>query len=252
MPEDTSTVVWVHGIGPAPAGYSAPWSAAYAPALPGAAFREVLWGNAYAGPPPTTPLAAADEAIEDLLRQHLGALLSARAVTNLAGPFAADLSPDVLGDQYLPEAATYLAHPAVRAAVRARVAAALGPAPLVVAAHSWGTVVAYEALCDLAARGIDLGGIALVTMGSPLWAVRPFLDYKVGTKPAGLIVWLNVVATGDLGGAPLGPGYQVDRDVAIPSIGPDPHGTYFQPGNGAIPVVAEALAASARAAQAVG
>jgi hypothetical protein len=97
--------------------------------------------------------------------------------------------------------------------------------------HSWGTVVAYDALTDLATETPTFQLGQLVTLGSPLWLVRPFLQDRSGGKPAQTTLWLNIHAEGDPIGSYLRPAFAVDRDYLVPTAGPDPHGSYFFPGN---------------------
>jgi len=102
-------------------------------------------------------------------------------------------------------------------------------------AHSWGTVVAYETLLDLEAELPSLQSTNLVTLGSPLWLVRHFLDERSGRKPGNVANWVSIHARGDVIGSWLSPGFQVDKEFEVPSFGGgDAHGSYFAPGNEAV------------------
>ena len=56
-------------------------------------------------------------------------------------------------------------------------------AEISVISHSWGTVVAHDALVDLGSEAPSLKVANLFTLGSPLWVVRHFLDEKGGKRP---------------------------------------------------------------------
>jgi hypothetical protein len=103
-----------------------------------------------------------------------------------------------------------------------------------VIAHSWGTVVAYDSLIDLATELPSLRVANLFTLGSPLWLVRWLLDESSGRKPEQLGFWMNVHARGDLVGSWLKPAYDLDRDFEVPSVGRDAHGSYFVKDNPAV------------------
>ncbi|MGW2213504.1 hypothetical protein ACWCSD_00825 [Nonomuraea sp. NPDC001684] len=111
----------------------------------------------------------------------------------------------------------YLTDPRLRQAARDRVAALIGPDTRVVVAHSLGSVIAYEALCALAAgqdehagghegghKGGGHGVRALVTLGSPLGMRMIFDRLQPGPDPVGCwpggdgLVWTNVVDHGDV------------------------------------------------------
>ncbi|MER5971186.1 antibiotic ABC transporter ATP-binding protein [Streptomyces sp. NPDC002055] len=95
----------------------------------------------------------------------------------------------------------YLTDGDLRAAVRARTDALIGPDTRVVVGHSLGSVVAYETLC---AR--RTGQVAsLVTLGSPLGIrnltfdrLQPPPREGTGVWPPGLRHWHNVADAGDI------------------------------------------------------
>jgi len=125
------------------------------------------------------------------------------------------------------EVTRYLAGPqaAAREAVRARVAAQLRAAepPLIVIAHSLGSVVAYETLW--ANQDIDVQ--LLVTLGSPLAMphvvfpkLQPAAQQDRGLRPPGVREWVNYADVGDLVAIPpkgVGSSFDGvdDRETAI-------------------------------------
>jgi hypothetical protein len=161
--------------------------------------------------------------------------------------------PDWLAhpDAYLGDFAKYLVSRRLRGAVKEKVKERLRPLVgggyrIAIIAHSWGTVVAYDSLLDLAAEVPDLRIAHLITLGSPLWLVRRLLEERSGRKPEEVANWINIHARGDLVGSWLQPGFAVDRDFEVPSVGDgDAHGSYFAPGNSAVQhdIIAAALLA---------
>ncbi|MFF9843905.1 antibiotic ABC transporter ATP-binding protein [Streptomyces sp. NPDC013740] len=95
----------------------------------------------------------------------------------------------------------YLTEPELRAAARARVAAAIGPDTRVLVAHSLGSVVAYETLC----AHPELPVTDLVTLGSPLGLrgivfdrLAPAPVNGAGAWPGGTRRWTNIADRGDI------------------------------------------------------
>jgi hypothetical protein len=96
------------------------------------------------------------------------------------------------------QAGRFLAAGDIRAGIRARMDAEVGPDTELVIAHSLGTIVSYQVLA-----GRPELSPALITMGSPL--ATPFvfgqLDPKpvdgVGQWPGGVRSWTNIAAVGD-------------------------------------------------------
>jgi hypothetical protein len=260
-------IVWVHGIGPYGPGYSLDWTNVFNSYLhlSAASFVEVLWDTALVQPTPSSggllpespwfPLNALEQVAAAAIKDNLNVLLAARAAA-LAhlpppGPIGqipaffttplAELPPGFFGDQYVGEFTKYLASRGVRSAVKAKFKQQVQPlaatgAQISVIAHSWGTVVAYESLLDLQVEQPSLKVANLITLGSPLWLVRPLLDYHSGEKPADGARWLNIFAEGDVVGAYLHPSFQVDDDEEAPNFGGtgDPHDSYFLAGNAAV------------------
>jgi hypothetical protein len=141
-------------------------------------------------------------------------------------------------DEYIGDFTSYLVSPRIRAAVQEEAKKILRPLvndKVSIVAHSWGTVVAYDALLDLELEAPDLRVASLFTLGSPLWAVRFLLEDSSGRKPGGLGFWMNITASGDLIGSWLAPAFQVDSDNLVPWFGQgDAHGSYFVAGNDAV------------------
>ncbi|MGW9206336.1 antibiotic ABC transporter ATP-binding protein [Embleya sp. NPDC055664] len=125
------------------------------------------------------------------VRAALDALTGARFLTGV-------LDRALIGD--LKQMVRYLTDEDIRAPARARVAARITPKTRVVVAHSLGSVVAYETLCNTSHR-VD----TLVTLGSPLGMralvharLRPAPIEGMGWWPQGLRAWTNVADSGDV------------------------------------------------------
>lgn len=100
----------------------------------------------------------------------------------------------------------YLAEPGTRAAARERVAAQVTDATEVLVAHSLGSVVAYEALCEHPEWGVR----ALVTLGSPLGIANLIFERLQpepqpkgtgdprGSWPGSIADWTNIADRGDV------------------------------------------------------
>jgi hypothetical protein len=250
-------VLWVHGISPYDAGYSIPWEAVFNSYLnfPNSDYLEVLWSTVFKGEN-TIPLTPQEQLAANELRNVLATPLLARATAQLPGSsillrewpslkgvnvLPQDAVPDwVLNpDAYIGEFTEYLASRRIRNAVKEKMKEKLRPLAgrgnnISIIAHSWGTVVAYESLIDLEAELPTFKLRNLFTLGSPLWMVHLLLDDRSGRKPANTSMWVNVHALGDPIGAGLRPGFQVDKDLAVPSFGNDPHESYFVAGNVAV------------------
>ena len=89
----------------------------------------------------------------------------------------------------------YLTDEDLRVAARRKVEEAIGPDTRVVVAHSLGSVVTFEALCERPGHGVR----ALVTLGSPL-GMRMVVDrLRPGPETwPGTASWTNVVDEGDV------------------------------------------------------
>jgi metacaspase-1 len=158
--------------------------------------------------------------------------------------FGVTAAPSFLGlpdwltnpDAYLGDFIKYLVSRRVRNAVKETAKEKLRPLAgngdrCALITHSWGTVVAYDTLLDLASEAPNFDVANLVTLGSPLWLVRRLLQDRSGRKPPQTAHWLNIHAEGDAVGSYLRPAFAVDSDVLVPTFGADPHGSYFIAGN---------------------
>ncbi len=256
-------VVWVHGIGHQPAGYSKAWENAFNTYLqfPQDDYIEVLWsvvfdsfiGNSSLGMNEITiPLTPQEQLAEAEVRKALTTQLLARAVpmqtSGLVGEWSELINEAAANeallpnwvlhpDQYLGEFVKYLVSRPIRNAVKERAKQQLrtlanSAYDCSIIAHSWGSVVAYESLIDLEMELPTFRLANLFTLGSPLWLVQPLLDDRSGRKPRNVGRWVNVHAQGDLIGSWLKPGFQVDQDYAVPNFGGgDAHESYFVVGN---------------------
>jgi len=97
-------------------------------------------------------------------------------------------------DRLLAQAGAYLENEDIRQQARSRLESVIGPDTEVVVAHSLGTVVAYETLCQH--PGWKING--LVTMGSPLGGdliidlLDPAPKHGRGQFPGGTERWVNI------------------------------------------------------------
>lgn len=262
-------IVWVHGIGEHRAGYSSPWRKVFNPflELSDGNYLEVLWEPVLEGRPPGSRaggrgvrLTPEERVEERQIHDQLEARLAQQTVIEGtvqggARSTRVDARPrewsaarrqvprgivDVLLNpgESIGDFARYLASRRIRLAVKECFKLQLRPligkkVTISVISHSWGTVVAHDALVDLASEQPNLRVGHLFTLGSPLWLVRPFLDQR-GGRPANLAHWTNVHAKGDVVGSWLKPAFKVDRDYEVPSVGRDAHGSYFVKGNEAV------------------
>jgi hypothetical protein len=102
-------------------------------------------------------------------------------------------------DRMLTQADGYLTNDDVRHAARARIAAHIDDDTRVVVAHSLGTIVTYETLCERGAAPAT----HLVTLGSPLAgdiifaALDPAATDGVGAWPERVAAWTNVIGNAD-------------------------------------------------------
>lgn len=155
-----------------------------------------------------------------------------QARTATRGAFDFILKPD----EFLGDFAKYLISRRLRTAVKETLKAQLRPLVgqnqrISIVAHSWGTVVAYDALIDLESEQPGLTIANLFTLGSPLWGVRWLLEERSGRKPGNLTTWVNIHAVFDIVGSWLKPGFRVDHDYQVPTMGRTPHGSYFESAN---------------------
>ena len=268
-------IMWIHGIGNHAAGYSASWQAAFNTYLQLAAenYVEVCWDDVFQAARATarggtlesravalTPDEQRDEAavraeLETLLLARASALGDAQARATARGADTAVVewsqvyqAPRARGsfdwlfkpDEYLGDFAKYLVSRNVRNAVKEKAKERLRPLAgsdhrVSIVGHSWGTVVAYDSLLDLEAEVPGLQVANLVTLGSPLWMVRRFLEERSGRKPRQTASWINIHARRDLVGSWLKPGFLVDNEWEVPDFGwAGPHSSYFEANNVAV------------------
>jgi metacaspase-1 len=281
-----SHVVYVHGICAHAPGYSDAWWDALNRHLDGASDRnrhEVLWSRhvtpvravaaetfAAAELPPEEALdAEVPHTEEALLAEHLRDVLIDRAehVQIEAMRETAAHAPDVpLIETAVPAAGLripgvrcvgdfvkYLLQPSIRTKVIHEFDKVVHPLlgsgrDVTVISHSWGTVVAYEAMRRMDSGRSDLpnGGVGVFfTVGSAL-AIRPVKrrllpEARDGLKPRVVETWVNLNARADVVGGPLrGAPFQVDFEyLDLPPTGcplrlPSPqcsHSSYFHPDN---------------------
>ncbi|MEX1254507.1 MAG: hypothetical protein WEE64_09210 [Dehalococcoidia bacterium] len=266
-------VIFVHGVGRQRAGYSNSWRAHLNPYLnlPSVNYIEVLWAPlldqrrqqalaAGAGTRMRKQEAGADALANQIWREVKKNAVRERRPIPQAPPrrraagraradlAAADLTALGVFDmisvirEAINDFSRYFLDKSLRDNVKAVVRDAIltqtQPSDDVsIVSHSWGSVVCYEMLHDLAREQPSRRVHALFTLGSPLWIdlIRGRLNVKSGKKPAGLKLWTNVDARGDFIGGSLDDDYAVDRDYKVPSRkGVDPHGSYFAAGNEAV------------------
>ena len=245
-------LIYVHGICRHVQGFSDAWWTALHPFVPitfGEGAREhtrleVIWSDivhqasvraaAMAAAEGATPAEQSRqqtaEAIKDALRDradqhvlHTVASTDGRA----SGPIAAadlDGLVSIPGLTCIDDFAIYLTDDQVRQQIIDRCIAVVQPAlhaglELDIVAHSWGTVVAYEALRQLADEGLQAPLVRnFFTVGAAL-SIGPVKMQlrganKNGKKPASVRRWVNLNAHGDLiGGALKGRPYDDDIDV---------------------------------------
>ena len=242
-------LVYVHGICQHEAGYSDPWwqalhpfTLAYGPGRLGEQRREVLWsdlvndraleaqlnravdGQAARQAEQQDELKAAIiEALQDRSDQQLIATQAQPGEGDAPRALEERAALRIPGLDCLDDFTVYMLNDSIRAQVIARFTSVVQPllasgAQLDIISHSWGTVVAYEALRELAAQGPTPGRVRnLFTVGSAL-SIGPVkaklrAGNRDGQRPAMVGRWLNLDAHGDLvGGALKGRPYQVDKD----------------------------------------
>jgi metacaspase-1 len=258
--------VWVHGIGHPSPGYSKGWQVAFNEylSLPDTDYIEALWSTAYKAMMelisldiPRTPTHSQERITAVHLRKMLETTLATRRPTQAPAPGKPALrewpeitSPEAISlptwvldpKDYVGEFIDYLVNRSVRNAVKEtlkvqlRLLAGQSGTITAIIAHSWGTVVAYETLIDLEGELPKFKLVNLFTLGSPLWMVHYLLDERSGRKPRNTSKWINIYAQGDVIGAGLKPGFQVDKDFAVSNFNNsnDPHNSYFLPHNTAV------------------
>ena len=264
-------LVNVHGICKHVAGYSDPWWDALHPftnefgsGARGQSRREVLWSdlvNERALQPKAISSEQADlkELIVSTLQDRADRHVLDSGAQSDGGEPSRGLDEtrgliSIPGLNCIDDFLVYMTDDNVRAAILARFTDVVRPllqsgAEIDVVSHSWGTVVAYEGLRELA----DKDGLTsplirnFFTVGAALsispvkFRLRP--ANKDGRRPAMVRRWVNLNANGDPVGGPLkGRPYAVDFDFPnldafgcakiLGFVNPScAHGSYFTSGN---------------------
>lgn len=283
-------LVYVHGIGAHPRGFSDSWWAAMRPFTPslwpgtlGGNRHEAYWSDLVnrvrsleAGMEVTEAETEAQELADELRaviadrieQQKTVAAAAAQATGREEEAARGLLGPDdeaelAIGrglDMFLgiDDFARYLTNPDLREQIIDRFRQTVLPLlqagdTVEIIAHSWGTVVAYEALRRLDREASALAGSIhnFFTVGSalsiPQIKSRLLPEARDGHKPRLVRDWLNLDAQGDpVGGWLRGRPFQDDREFPnLPAVGcgnilwilPNPvcaHSSYFEAGNVAV------------------
>lgn len=265
-------LVCVHGICKHPPGYSDPWWEALRPFTNefGAGTltqtrQEVQWSDlTNERALRATSVTGEQSDLRDEIVASLEDRVDRHAMESGLPPRDDDSGPRALGDtrgfvsipylNCIDDFVTYMTVGRMREAILARFTDVVRPllqrgAELDIISHSWGTVVAYEGLRELAEKdGLTTPHVRnLFSVGAALSisavkrSLRP--SNRDGQRPAMVRRWVNLNAVGDPIGGPLrGRPYAVDFD--FPSLEPfgcsrilrltNPscaHGSYFKTGN---------------------
>jgi hypothetical protein len=267
-------LVYVHGICRHDRGYSDPWWRAMRPHLSShwrtrleANRHEVLWSDLVT--PEGTRFVEArapreeaelterlKEALEDRAEQQAVAAAPQHeaGVAPRAAPLVADRAAlGIPGLNCIDDFAKYLLYDDIRRAVQQRFLDQVEPllrngASVDVISHSWGTVVAFEALRRLDGQHFDGVVHNLFTVGSALSIVpvKNRLRPGDGRRPRHVRRWVNLDARGDIvGGALQGRPFEVDLEYLnlhptdcnafLGLIAPAcAHSSYFREANAAV------------------
>ena len=253
-------LVYVHGICPHKAGYSDPWWNALSPhlqanlrAMLGANRHEVLWSKhvsatdraaRVAKPAEQRELDAMELRLRDVLRDRASQEVATAIRMSNQSPLANDRGVDAVGPvpravfgipglDCVDDFTKYLVFEATRSAVLAEFQNVVRPMlangqKVDVIAHSWGTVVAYEALRQLEDDGLRgrVGNFFTVGAALSISFIADRLRPRDGRKPTLVDRWINLDATGDIvGGSLQAVGMSVDREhLDLTPTGCDPFG----------------------------
>lgn len=270
----TRALVYVHGICKHVAGFSNSWwkalhpyTTAFGAGELGKTRREVVWSDIVEARALAAAAAGGREAEERRrlaaeIRESLQDRIDRQAIAAAPRPAPGE-GPRPLADaralveipwvECVDDFTAYMTNDSIRAAILARFAAVVDPllrdgVEVDLISHSWGTVVAYEGLRELAAGGLVrplLGSFFTVGAALSIGAVKRSLRpaNRDGARPAMVRRWINLEAIGDPVGGPLqGRPYAVDDD--FPYLAPygcpsflgivNPvcaHSSYFTAGN---------------------
>lgn len=254
-------LVYVHGICAHSARFSDPWwnalspfvSNTFGPGILGQTRREVVWSDivndaatalgaqaseSFGMPPAEQARQRASEEIREALRDRADQRIMMQAALRTEGSGAVPLGASELGSlisipglNCVDDFAIYLTSNGTRQQIVDRFTAVVRPLiqagdEIDVISHSWGTVVAYEGLRQLADEGFGAPRIRnLFTVGAAL-SIGPVKSRlraanRDGQKPANVRRWINLDAHGDLVGGPLqGRPFAVDFDfVNLEAVG---------------------------------
>lgn len=247
----TRHVVYVHGICTHAAGFSRDWWSAMKPFVPSISqdnVHEVVWSD-IVNAPGAPPVQFNDE--EQRLHEQLRNILEDRSFQESEG--AAEEAPGGLIGDFMgcaDDFVLYMTREGIRNQILARFDRVVEPllqngAQVEVISHSWGTVVAYEALRRMEQRPRPTGRVKdLFIVGSAL-SIGPVKHnlqsrFSGGKKPEIVSRWINLDAAFDLvGGRVKGLPYAVDVErINLPAVGCSfiaspvcAHSSYFVPEN---------------------
>ena len=249
-------LIYVHGICRHDPGYSNVWWNALQPFTTafgtgdlGGRRREVLWSDLVneqtralqtardvdaRAAREAEELQRAQREIEEALEDRVDRQLIEAAPRPQAGELPRSLPTDralisIPGLNCLDDFTGYMVYDSIRAAVIERFTRVVRPllqsgAELDIISHSWGTVVAYEGLRELAEGGLAQSRVlnfitvgAALSLGPVKFRLRP--ANRDGRRPAMVRRWVNVSAQGDVvGGRLQNRPYKVDHD--FPNVDP--------------------------------
>lgn len=242
-------IICVHGIGDEPPDFWKPWATTIRAAIGEGDTYDGAWWEGALGHPAVRGVARGRTLVrsldqrrgaratrEDQLRDQLNALLrlNERRIQDAQGIRAKALPRGGLWD-YVGDFVRYMADETVRARVQEAVRTVIladTSSEVSIVAHSWGTVVAYDVLHQLARQRPGFSCTNFVTLGSPLWLepVRQILaDRGQHRKPGNTRRWINAYNTLDPVGAVLVGGLdsfyegRLDRDEQITFLALNPH-----------------------------
>jgi hypothetical protein len=257
-------LVYVHGICPHQPGYSEPWWAAmqpYVPSLSDANRHEVLWSQVVHPANRALVVPAKNQGLwSQMIKEILADRAQRQSLTNLLKTAGGKRSLesvvltraflDIPGLDCIDDFMQYLLQTTIRDQVINCFNTVVKPlldqgSEVEIISHSWGTVVAYEALRRMDALAAPGWVQNLFTVGSALSIppVRALLESPGGDprpKPNLVKRWINLDAHGDIVGGPLKGYFRVDDEfLELDPYGcnawlPSPacaHGSYFQMGN---------------------
>jgi hypothetical protein len=274
-------IVYVHGICRHDAGFSDGWWDSLHPftdefgaGVRDATRKEVLWSDLVNSSNVAASFAAMEENNEDEANEWSAAIRG--VLEERSASLALETTPSVMdpaiarlqltvnmgaqnifgapglsipGFNCIDDFAVYMFDENKRAEIIARFTDVVGPlvkagVEIDIIAHSWGTVVAYEGLRELADGGQTQTNVRnFFTVGAALAIflakkrLRP--QNQDGRRPAMVRRWVNINAAGDpVGGRLMGRPYQVDvESLQVPNLGCGfldascAHGSYFVANN---------------------